>query len=210
MPNGHIGSVFLLTKESLTLRSFNCQQKLTFSLVPTQGNFKLTLNGATTGNIPFDANANTVRIALDNIDVEATVTGDITSGFLITFIGSLASQDVSRLVVTDNTLERVVGAVTTSVSIVVSFTGRGRDSLGIYQEGSASDTTIVGSVQPLSGEDYRLMPEADRLKDVLELYTKSEIKEEQLIVRNNIIYTINKIELWYGYFYCWLVRRKPL
>lgn len=51
-----------------------------------------------------------------------------------------------------------------------------RDATGAYVPGTTSTTTIKASVQPLTGKDTNSLPEGERHKDWLKLYTRSELR----------------------------------
>jgi len=64
-------------------------QLISFSVVPTLGGFYLTYNAINTSVFPFNESAANIQIALRLIAglSNITVTGNFTSGFLVTFIG---------------------------------------------------------------------------------------------------------------------------
>ena len=82
-------------------------QLISFSGVPTGGDFKITFDGETTTPIAYSDDATAVEAALealDNID-DVTVTGDFTLGFTITFVGDeVKRRNQSQLTITDNLL----------------------------------------------------------------------------------------------------------
>ena len=90
-----------------TAGNVNEIQSITFSSVPTVGDFTLNFDGQITGSIPYNAVAGDVETtleALSNID-DVTVTGDFATGFVIEFLGVNSSTDVSSLVVETTTLD---------------------------------------------------------------------------------------------------------
>lgn len=201
-----LASMYIMEQDTVTLRSFNCQQKLVFSLVPTSGNFKITVQGITTSALAYNVSSASVQTALLNAGVDVLVTGTVASGFLITFRGCLSGRSISKIIITDNTLFRTAVAV----GVTVTYTGNGRDELGVWVEGVVQDTTIKASVQPLSGKDYQLLLEGDRKKEAYEVYTKTAISNEQLIIFRDKTFEINRIEIWAGYYYAIITARRPV
>ncbi len=84
-----------------------------------------------------------------------------------------------------------------------------RDALGGWVSEEGKDVDIIGSIQPLSGKDYLLLPERDRQKQVLTIYTKTELVYNDLIIRERQTYEVNQIESWYGFYKALLYRRSP-
>lgn len=206
MPDGTIDIIRLLKKETVTLRYLNCKQHISLSNTPDSGSIKFALGAEITSSIAYNATAATIKAAFEALTAisEVEITGSWASKYWdIEFKGIQLGQDVSKLTVNTSTLKISTTAITTTIS----FLGRGRDATGTYLEGIASDYTIYACIQPLNGRDYELLPEADREKEALEIYTKDEIKEDMLLIRNAKTYEINSIEEWYGYYYAWLIKR---
>lgn len=201
-----LASMYIMEQDTITLRSFNCQQKLVFSLIPTSGSFKITVQGVTTSALAYNVSASSVKTALLNIGVDVLVTGAVGTGFLITFRGCLSGLSITKIIITDNTLLRS----TVAVGVTVTYTGNGRDELGVWVEGVVQDITIKASVQPLSGKDSQLLLEGDRKKEAYEVYTKTAISNEQLIIFRNKTFEINKLEIWSGYYYAIIIARRPV
>lgn len=201
-----LASMYIMEQDTIILRSFNCQQKLAFSQTPTSGSFKITVQGVTTSALAYNVSSASVKTALLNAGVDVLVTGSVASGFLITFRGCLSGLSIPKIIITDNTLVKS-GVV---VGITVTYTGNGRDELGVWVEGVVQDVTIKASVQPLSGKDYQLLLEGDRKKEAYEVYTKTAISNEQLIIFRNKTFEINKLEIWSGYYYAIITARRPV
>jgi hypothetical protein len=88
-------------------------QTITFSGIPTTGDFALEFDGQVTGLIPYNANAATVEAELEglsNIDAVA-VSGDFAVGFTIEFQGINSSNDVSSITVDSNTLDAAINQI---------------------------------------------------------------------------------------------------
>lgn len=51
-----------------------------------------------------------------------------------------------------------------------------RDALGDFVAGTTSTSSIKASVQPLTGKDADSLPEGERHKDWLKLYTRTELR----------------------------------
>lgn len=94
-------------------------QNLTFSSVPTSGEWKLTYNGIDSANFNFDADASGVQSSIRLVTgLEAvTVSGDYTDGFVFTMYGIqnplplTASNGGSPLDATMSIAEAQVGAL---------------------------------------------------------------------------------------------------
>lgn len=143
-------------------------QTITFSGVPTSGNFKITYDDEQTVDIAWDDLAADIQTALRNLSNTAvagiTVTGTYGAGFVITFGGEDGKQ-IQPLLLTpeaDNTLQDGGGAVT----VVVTET-----TPGVNQGTADCDATEIGIVNsnkrtlsvidnPLSGLSRVLNPEA--------------------------------------------------
>lgn len=57
-----------------------------------------------------------------------------------------------------------------------SFAPGTRNALGGFDPGAATDTPIFGSVQPLEGVDRAILPEGERHRDGIKVYTKSPVR----------------------------------
>lgn len=79
----------------------------------------------------------------------------------------------------------------------------GARSMGEYVEGTASDTIISCSMQPLSGEHLQALPEGRRAEDFYTIYTTEPLQTAKENVRNadHIIfggdtYVVSKVMQW--------------
>lgn len=201
-----LASLYVMQQDTITLRSYSCQQKLTFSDTPTAGSFKITCLDKTTASLNYNTTSALIQTALQNKKIDAIVTGSIASGFLITFTGCLANKDISKIIITDNTLIKS----TTLVSLTVTYTARGRDEIGVWLQGIESNKEVKASIQPLGGKDFQLLLEGDRKKEAYEIYTVTSINNDQMVIYNNKEFEINRIEKWCGYYYAIITARRPV
>lgn len=81
-------------------------QTITFSNEPTSGSFTLIFDGEETAEIAFDDVFGDVQTALNALTAlsAVTVTGNYTTGFVVTFTGADGEIDQEALTVGDNTL----------------------------------------------------------------------------------------------------------
>lgn len=91
-------------------------QTITFNNVPDAGDFKLTYGAETTNVIAFSDNAATVQTELRLLTglSSVTVSGNFTTGFVVTFAG--VTGNASALTITGNTLTKALAAVTVTVT----------------------------------------------------------------------------------------------
>lgn len=67
--------------------------------------------------------------------------------------------------------------LTGSTEIVVTSSGQGTWVKGAYQKGASTQKTISANVQPvMKGTDTLLVPEGDRSKEIIKIYTEYELK----------------------------------
>ena len=202
---GEIDNCELMEVQEATLRSQDAQQTITFDAVPDSGNFTLTYSGQTTGNIAFDDAAADVEAALELLSnlTSVTVTGNFTTGFVVTFTGDDGAQDIVKMTATSALLD---GA--DAVVISIEHTGRGYDNVGNYKQGVDSDTTIDANVQPLSGKEIEQLAEYDKERRHLYLWTKTALNTRQYIVYETDEFEISKVELWRGYYRALIIQKK--
>jgi len=98
-------------------------QTITFDSVPDGGEFKLVFDGDETNAILYSDNAATVESELNGLPSlsAVTVTGNFSTGFVVTFTGSDGEQDQELLTTVDNTLE--LSAVSVSISVAETTQG---------------------------------------------------------------------------------------
>lgn len=123
----------VLLASAATLGGVNEQQTVTITGTPTGGNFTLTYNGATTGNIAFNAAASAVQTALEalaNIGVgNVLVTGGPGPGtpYVVTFRNQLGSQNVAQM----TAAHTFTGGTSPAIAVTTTTAGSSTDS-GIY------------------------------------------------------------------------------
>jgi uncharacterized phage protein gp47/JayE len=92
-------------------------QTITFSGVPTSGEFKLSYGGNNTNAIQWSDTNTTIETELNGLPglSEVDVTGDFTAGFTVTFTGADGEKEQALLTTLDNTLSDG-GSVTITVN----------------------------------------------------------------------------------------------
>lgn len=98
-------------------------QTISFGNIPDGGSFKLSVYNETTTTIGYDAVAQDVEDALNDLDrfSEVSVSGTFATNFVITFTGNDGTQEIDILVATDNTLN--LAAVNTTITITETTPG---------------------------------------------------------------------------------------
>ena len=79
---------------------------------------------------------------------------------------------------------------------------RGTD--GRFTAGALTDTTIQASVQPVNGQELQTLPEGDRQRDWLKVYTLATLKTNNQhtqipadrIVIDTIVYEVRQVWPW--------------
>ena len=131
----------------------NDTQLLSFSAIPTAGDFQLTFDGQNTTAIPFTATHETVQaalMALSNVGtLNVTVTGSFAGGFIVTFLGALANADQPQMTILSNTLTSG-GAVTITPSTIQDGLAPGlfilndTITIGTYTVTLKTDSSAIG------------------------------------------------------------------
>ena len=115
--NGSLTSLFQTDNDVTLVAGLNEIQEILFDSIPTSGSFKLNFMGGITAAIPFSANAAAIQAAIRAASPFAAgvvVTGAAPS-FTVEFDGDSGLQDQDLLVVSDNTLANIGGAVSASI-----------------------------------------------------------------------------------------------
>ena len=101
-------------------------QKLSFTGVPTSGDFTLDFNGEITASIAYNATTSAIETALEALTglTNVAVTGSIGSTLTVTFTGNVALTNVAELIVNTNTLSNG-----TAINISPSTTTQGGNSV---------------------------------------------------------------------------------
>ncbi len=75
----------------------------------------------------------------------------------------------------------------------------------IYENGIPVDTAaytettgIKANLQPLTEKELQMLPEGDRVREAYKIYTKTELKKNDIIVRNldGEVFELRKIAKW--------------
>ncbi len=85
-----------------------------------------------------------------------------------------------------------------------TFAAGSWDASGVFVPGASTDTTISGSVQPLEGEDREILPEGERHRDGIKVYTKSAVRpvdqytaeSAQHFIVDGVVYEIWNAKRW--------------
>jgi len=123
----------VLLASAIALGGANEQQTVTITGTPTGGNFTLTLNGATTANIAYNAAASAVQSALEalpNIGVgNVAVTGGALPGtpVVVTFQNQLGRQNINQMTASGAGLT----GGTPAIAVTTTTPGSALDS-GLY------------------------------------------------------------------------------
>ena len=100
-------SAFVTVESGTITTGIDEVQTITFSGAPTSGVFRLNHEGNQTVDIAFDDINTDVQTALNNLASlsAVTVSGDYTTGFVVTFAGADGNQEQPLLTVTNNSLD---------------------------------------------------------------------------------------------------------
>jgi hypothetical protein len=139
-------------------------QTVTITGSPTGGTFTLTLNGATTSNIAYNATASAVQTALEALSTigagNVVVTGGPGPGtpYTVQFTGALGAQDVTLMTASHN----FTGGTSPNISVAETTAGVAPTTLTLKPVAAThvtvfSDNTFAGLgttqlSRPLSGE----------------------------------------------------------
>jgi len=203
---GKIGDCELMRVQAAKLLTQDMQQTITFSAVPTVGTWRIGYDHETTTWLDYNADAAAVKAALlllsgiNDIDVG----GDYSDGFEITFQGVDGNTDKMKFEVATSGLKILL----VDVTVTVEITGRGYDNLGNYRQGVLTETEISANVQPLTGKEIEQLPEYDKERRHLNLWTKTEITTNDSIEYEDTEFEVNKVELWRGYYRALIIERQ--
>lgn len=157
MVQGSPIGIFQLDAAVTLLAGQSSIQHIAFSLVPTVGQWQLSLNGHTTTLLAYNANAAAVQTAIQALQFASgcTVTGDYTAGFTINFLGAgtggFMVQPLFQVVF--NTLESGI----TVVSVTPSMTQPGIDQASVNVTATSTGPILANAgtlntiVTPISG-----------------------------------------------------------
>jgi uncharacterized phage protein gp47/JayE len=151
-------STIFTTDASVTLvAGLNTIQKITFSGVPTAGDWKLSWYGTDTSLLAFNANAAAVQAAIQALPFGegALVTGNYTLGFTVDFTGSSGLQSWPAIVVASDTLVDGFTPVDIAVTILQAGEEQGTVNCTCSVTGPviANAGTLTEIVTPVAGLD---------------------------------------------------------
>ena len=66
---------------------------------------------------------------------------------------------------------------------------------GHYTKGTPTIILCYGNVQPLNGDELKLLPEGNRTKGSIKIYTEISMYDDDIIRRNNNKYNISQIDI---------------
>lgn len=148
-------SKFTTDADVTLVAGLDAAQRVTFSAVPTAGQWKLTWYGHETALLAYNANAAAVQTAFRALPFASgvVVTGDYTTGFTFAFAGVSGKQLWPAMIVSSNTLTASMVAVVTAVTVLQSGQNQGEVNLTATATGPvlANAGTLTVIVTPVSG-----------------------------------------------------------
>lgn len=170
------------TTEAVTLIAGTDEvQTITFSSVPTSGTFQIVFDGQTTVSINFSGTANDVQNALRALSnlTDVTVTGDFTTGFVVTFTGVDGLQPQNAMTTTANSLSDG-GAITITITETIAGVAQGSVIMEATETGAKAAAANLLTVidNPVSGLVSTTNPTAAVLGRDLE--TDAEMRARKL------------------------------
>lgn len=154
---GSPGNIFQLDASVTLVAGQNCIQTISFSAVPTVGQWQLAINGNTTSVLAYNANAAAIQTAVRVLEFcsGCTVTGDYTAGFTITFLGAGTggTMEQPQFTVPLNTLEAGMSVVNITTVITQPGIDQGVGNVTAVSTGptvaNAGTLTVINT--PVSG-----------------------------------------------------------
>jgi len=151
-------SIFQISSAVTLAAGRSCIQNVAFSAISVAGNWSLSINGSASASLPYNATALQVQNAIQALTFcsGCTVTGNMTSGFVITFngagTGGLMVQPLFG-VTTDTLLDSGSNPVIITPSIVTSGIDQASVTLIAVNAGpvSANAGAVTVIVTPISG-----------------------------------------------------------
>jgi uncharacterized phage protein gp47/JayE len=150
-------SIFALNNTTVLGPGQSCIQTITFSAVPTSGQWELGINGSGTVELAYNVSASTLQAAIQSLNYcqGCTVTGNFTSGFTINFNGSGTGGFMvqPQFSVLQNTLLNGVAAVTVGTAITQAGIDQASVTVTATADGPviANAGTLTVIVTPVSG-----------------------------------------------------------
>lgn len=101
-------------------------------------------------------------------------------------------------------LSSVITSLASHVSLPVKRPAAGSFVAGRYVEVAPVALTVLASVQPLTGEDLEVLPEAERTSDAIEIFSIAELfpvnhtlnKLGDLVTYRGRDYRVRNVEQW--------------
>jgi hypothetical protein len=82
-------------------------------------------------------------------------------------------------------------------AITVTRSAQGSYVSGRFVPGAPTVTTAAGNVQPLSGKELLLLPEGERQRQVVKIYTGFALESGDIVTRaDGIQYDVQAVENW--------------
>lgn len=94
---------------------------------------------------------------------------------------------------------------TFSISLqVIRETKRGSYVLGVWQGGQTSQIEILATVEPLDGNEIMLMPEGERTKEMIRIYSQQELftadeqrsRKADIVCYEGRLFEVHKVKRW--------------
>lgn len=142
--NGSPSSIFQTDNPVVLIAGQNAIQNISAGAVPDGGSFTLGFDEETTSNLTFSATNTDIQNALNALNALSgvVVTGDFSTGFVVTFAGDDGLQSQSIISIATNTLTD--GGSPVSLSVIQS-------QAGVPQGQTSMTATEVGAKQALTG-----------------------------------------------------------
>ena len=82
------------------------------------------------------------------------------------------------------------------VTYAVTRKATGSYPNGVYAEGPTTNFNITGNCQPVSGDEILQIAEGDRKKQILKLYSSTELRKNDVVTVDNKPFEANPVEDW--------------
>ncbi len=204
-----IGDLELFKQEQITLRSYDCIQRISVSTSPDAGYLYLEYEGEYTNGITYAEGATELEADIEtNITAltDVTVAGTWSAGFTVQFVNEDGGADHPLLIDDGSDLSKSGAAL----PVEIEFEGRGYDLAGQYRKGVESDTTIWANVQPLTGNEIEQLENYDHRRRHWKAYTKTAVTINHDIVKDSIEYEVLSVETWYGFYKIMMAEKSPV
>jgi uncharacterized phage protein gp47/JayE len=155
--NGSPNNIFQLDADVTLVTGQSCIQTISFSAVPTVGQWSISINGDTTPLLMYNANAAAVQLAIQALEFcsGCLVTGDYTVGFTVTFNGAGTGGFMvqPQFDIPDNTLEAGMSVVNVTTLITQAGIDQGVGNVTAVATGPtiANAGTLIVINTPVAG-----------------------------------------------------------